>query len=401
MNKLIFLMKIAIISCISIILICFNVFASNADIKIRGENKYKSFRIPKVILNSFQDGIPSIALNDIEGNKIPHFENGGDFEIAEYETNYNLKEINNYLKNDDYFIDYEVICDDNIDPNINYLNFNTNNKSFVKNIEINGSYDNQQWELISKDIIYNVDGNFDLTVEFEGMKKYRYYRIKFDNNKDIVEFNENYVTYNELSYTKSNFVESFKAEFGMLLTEDNVTKINISGVQNLFIDKIEIETNSKFKREISLFDKYFSIYNLELGENIYNNTTIPLNGFFSDADVLTLKIENYDDAPIVIDKITVYYHTCDIVFEAGTNKSLTLEILPLEEKPVYDIVNYKENILLSENIDVVSLENIVIDQQLEIVEFKERDYDLILNILLYIVAGIVAMIVFMKLKAAQ
>ena len=389
------------ILCISsiILLICSKVFAHTADIINHGQNKYKSIRLTPEIYNFSNSDLSDLRIIDENNQTIPYFINTSYQTIYKGSYNYPMLRIDSYLKDDKFYFDYALEKEYDSDIQATSIKLASSNTNFAKQVEIFGSYDGINWTKIQDDIIYSVDNNVKLEILFNKTQKFTHYRFRLSNNLEKISFERVELNYDVSISEKSYFTETITPEFSREEQENN-THIHINGLKNLKLNEITIVSDSVFKRNASTPINSKEIYNLNFGDEKYCDTTLEMNWHIPDQDIFTLIIHNNDDKPINIDSIIVTYFADELVFDGSSSNSYTLKFGtdPSAKKPMYDIANYKEEVL-KQNIDKLTLSNITFDDKTK--QENEVNYELIFNITVIIVTIILGVITINKLRKTR
>ena len=144
--------------------------------------------------------------------------------------------------------------------------------------------------------------------------------------------------------------------------QDINTLIKLSGLQNIKLDSITLETDSIFKRRVIFADIYEKmLYNLHFQETEYSDLILPLAGFRMNTDTAVLVIENNDDQPIEVKQVLVKYYADEVIFNGAGRAEFVLKFgnQKYTEPPAYDLVNYQEQIL-QEGYDLLPLRDLKI-----------------------------------------
>jgi len=262
--------------------------------------------------------------------------------------------------------------------------------------------------------VYALDYSFSARIINSGTKKYK--AVKFtpqiynntvenladleifdDNNEPVPYFiNSFYESLGEKEY----FTETFSPDFDVVQKE-NSTVIKVKGLKNLRLCGISLVTPSMFKRNVT-FDSRASkmLYNLSFENVEQKDLTLSLEPYKVTSDTGEIVIDNKDDKPIKVSAIEVSYLVDELVFEGSGSSGYTLKFGNSEiYKPKsYDLSNYREYIL-SEGYDVLSIKDVKGSPAKEPAPVKEPyDYKPVFNIAISIVAVILAIIIFLKIK---
>jgi len=375
-----------------------NAFAHTATIENAGENQYKSVRLTPEIYNFANSNLSDILIKDESGENVPYFVNN--VNMINYETDkqtYPMTLINSYIRDDNFYFDYKVSNIPDRDIVATSIELTTRNTGFAKNIQLYGSYDNINWEFIQSDMLYSVEGNSKLDIEFMKTNKYTHYRFKLGNNLEKISFGSATLIYNYSTQEKIYFIENINPEF-TVEEKEKKTFINIEGLKNLRIAEIIIDSDSMFQRTInSPFRNSREIYNLSFNGASYTDTAIAFNGETSKNDIFVLTIENGDDKPINIRGITVGYYADELVFEGGKSRKYTINFGVDDKKtaPIYDIDKYKHEILKGD-LDRLDIQNVIYDSPME--EQEQYDYKTVFNSAVVAIAVILGFVIAFRLR---
>lgn len=394
MKKRIFnlILLISLLSCTAL-----GAFAHSAKIEISGNSDYKSVRLPLEVINNANYDLSDILIKDESNNIVPYFINSVYITKEINIKNYPMVVSDSFIKDDKQYFDVML---SEMEPNDivgTSLEISVEQKNFVKDVEILGGYDGMNWEFVCTSTIYNVDKHIKAGVDLPNLSKYTHYRICVNVASDPINIIGVNLFYNEVIDQTNYFIEDFQPDF----TVENIDKstfIKLTGMQNIEINKIQIDTQSMFSRDIILpSGKSYPIYNLMFDDEKYTDTTINLNGESSLDDEYVLKINNYDDAPIEVQSITVSYFTKEIVFAGEQNSKYTLEFSGDSSisAPKYDIINYKSQIL-DGNIDALEISDIDFEQQETVPD--QKDYSFIVNIVVVVTAVVLGFVILFNMK---
>jgi len=382
--------------CFMVCILCTNVFAHTAQIINKGENKYKSLRLTPHVYNLANRDLSDLRLKDEKGNIIPYFINSSYSASYQESHIYPMILIDSFEKDDFFYFDYKIDKDFDHDILVTSIVFNTKNEGFAKRVNILGSYDGVKWTAIQEDTIYNVDNNRNLEIKFSSTQKYTHYRLKLSNNLEKLSFDNVELCYSEEKIKTDYFIENLIHEY-TVEEKGKETHINISGLKNLRLDEIMITSDDIFKRDASTPNGVEEIYNLSFGNERYSDTTLQMDQYVSKSDIFTVVIHNKDDKPIQISSVAVKHYTDELIFDGSTGEVFILEFGADDtlQKPVYDIANYKSDVL-RQQIDKLEISNISVSQPAQIE--KEADYTLVFNITVIVVAIILGAIILIRLK---
>jgi hypothetical protein len=321
-------------------------FSHEANIEIKGENRYKSVRLIPHVYNASNRALSDLLIRN-SGENVPYFINSSVGKTNETRETYLMRLINSYKENDNFFFDYRLAVTLNRDIMATSIEFSTGNADFAKQVIVFGGYDNIHWEFVQSDMLYVVDSKSKLNIDFKSPQKYTHYRLKFENNLEQISFYDVNLVYSLQISEETYFIESFTPEF-TVETLDKTTRITIEGLKNLRLCDLQIETDSMFIRKARAsrgIEK--ELYNLSINGTTYTDTVLPLNRLVSESDIFTVSISDGDDKPVNITGITARYYADDLVFQVDAGGVYRLEFGAelTRAAPVYDIERYKNEIL--------------------------------------------------------
>ncbi|WHH60199.1 hypothetical protein [Petroclostridium sp. X23] len=372
-------------------------FSYSASIENMGDKKYKAVRLTSEIYNQIQEDMADLAIYD-NNEPIPYFINS--FTENEIETKkiYEMKLINSFVKDEHFYYDYAVQKPQNEDVTATSIEMQIDKEDFAKKVEIYGGYDNIHWEKIQDDILYNVGGSKKLEITFDGVKKYTYYRFKISNNLEEVSFSSVKVKYNTILQKKEYFTNTISPAF-TIEEKENTTVIKVRSIKNLKLSSITLNTDSIFKRNVAFAGSASKmLYNLEFENTQYRDLTIPLGICRITSDTAEIVIDNQDDKPIKVLGIEIKYLVDELIFESSESNEYILKFgnSEIQSPKRYDISNYREHIV-NEGYDVLRLKEIKAESSAVPIKIH-YDYKLIFNIVISVVAVVMGIVVFLKLK---
>jgi hypothetical protein len=376
-------------------------FSHDAEIKIEGENRYKSVRLTPQVYNAANRSLSDLLIKNGEEN-IPYFINSSVGKTNETRETYLMRLINSYKEDDNFFFDYKLAFANDGDVIATSIEFSTRDTGFAKSTEVYGGYDNKHWEYVQNDMLYAVDSKSKLSIDFTRPQKYTHYRLKFANNLEQISFNSVNLVYSLQISEETYFIESFSPKF-TVETKDKITKILIEDLKNLRLCDLQIETDTMFIRKVKVNGgNEKELYNLSVNGTTYTDTVLPLNRQISENDIFTVFITDGDDKPINVKSVTVRYYADDLVFQGDSFQRNEGNVYKLEfgvdfkrAAPVYDIERYKNEILKG------PVDRLVLGDIVYVKVEPEREpvsYRIIFNIVVSAVGLLLAALIILKLK---
>ena len=322
-------------------------FAHNASIEIEGGNRYKSVRLTPQIYNAAHSRLIDLLIKDPNGETVPYFINSSLRETNASRETWLLMLTDSYTKDNYFYFDYKLAAERNSDTIATSIEFSTGNTGFAKSVDLMGSHDGINWDFVQSDTLYAVEGKSNLAVNFRQPQKFTHYRLKLANNLEQIFFDSVNLVYSTEKNEETWFIESLAPVF-TVESGDKKTKIIMEGLKNLRLCDMEIETDSMFIRNVSAPGRIKKeLYHLSINNELYNNTSLPLDRYISGDETYAVVIDDADDRPISIKGLTVRYYADDLVFEGRAGETYTLEFgaEPVKAAPVYDIGRYRNEIL--------------------------------------------------------
>lgn len=376
-------------------------YSSSVTIQNRGAKKYKGIRLDSKIANKSNHDLSDLLLVNQKNEIVPYFLNGYAEDSSRITKSYEMKLINSFVKEPNFFYDYTLINPIKGDMQATSIEVTTPDKNFVKNVTLLGSYDNLNWEMVQNDIFYSVEGNQKLNINLNGIKKFTHYRFQIAGLLDRISFNSVILIFNQDLQRKEYFLETLTPQF-IVITENRFTKVTINSLRNLDLYDLTIETNDMFKRKVSFDNQQTKIlYNLVFKNNKYMDLAIPLEFYKVLNDTAELLIENNDDKPIQINKILIRRFVNELVFDGSNTASFILKFgnPSINNPPSYDIVSYKESII-QEGYDLLSIGDI----KAEPTPIppppppKPKNYQWLFNLIIIVVAILLGFILLVRVK---
>jgi len=406
-------MKKRIISLITILLFAQLLFSETdlgnwqcvKDIKVKGENKYKSFFLDDEVYQYAENDLTDLRIVDENQEFLPYYINRT-FKTKEKENKrFDAKIVLQYrsaVKNDfSYTYDFQVIPS-NKDIIGNKLELRIDTVEYSKQVEVFGRAESSDWIFIKKDTIYNLNGYSRTSISFNRSLAYNFYRIKIVDNRDDIKINKCTLNYNvlkdkDLEYTKYKDLK-FKTE-----EKDDHSIIKIKNPKNLNIIDMDLSIKGNFNRRYIVYENTtdrtissgkiynFNLKNTDISERSIEFTYTPLQ-----SRAFYLKIYNKDDRPLKIEKIRAEYTIDKIIFEDKGSKTYKLSFGNKKaDKPDYDIETYKKYIK-SEDIDEGSIGRITVLKKGKAA--SKFNYKLIFNISIIVFSIILVIFLVFVLK---
>ena len=370
------------------------------DINISYPRQYQAIALTPEILN--RAGTNALrVVNRETGEEAPFFIHNSILEEELQEVYVSLNFIRSATYEEYYYLDFEVLNDANRDSIISHLQLISLQEEFLKNVDVFGSYDNQNWEFIATSLIYSVADVYQNEIDLLGSHRYSFYRLRIPTPQEWVAFDVN----GWHRYTSAEFVPFVGVADAYFYTEssDLSTTVTLSGLadtnaslENLRIIGIHIETDSFFKRSVRKNDNSppITLYRLFFQDTELENTFIPFPNI-PQAEQISFTITDYDDRPINIQSITVEYAIDYVIFRAEAGQEYSLLFGGNLMRPRYDIENFRD-LIIQEGFSVAQLDSTAaLAAQGDV---TERDFTLLFNIAIGVAGVLLAVIALAAVK---
>jgi hypothetical protein len=372
-------------------------FSSSVIIQNKGIKKYKGIRLTPEILNTANSYHSDLLLLNQKSEMVPYFINRYREDTTKVTQFYDMKLIHSFVNDPDFYFDYLVVNPPKGDMQATSIEVTTENQNFVKNVSVLGSYDNKNWENVQSDLFYQVEGNQKLSLHFDGIKKFTYYRFQMGGLSERISFSSVKLVYNQELQSKEYFLETITPRF-TVTTEGKLTKVVVDDIKNLTLYDIRIETDDMFKRSVSFAGYSKILYHLAFKNSQYKDLTIPMNGYQEINDLGLVTILNQDDKPIQIKKIVIRRYVEELVFDGSKADSFILKFgnPAIKEPPRYDVASYKENII-QEGYDLLPVGEIKTEPPPPPPP-KPKNYQWLFNTIIVFVAILMGFILLIRVK---
>ncbi len=386
---------------LSVVFLCNVSAVHTVEIVNKSGSEYKSIRLTPEIYKYAKSDLSDLLIKDETGAIVPYFIYNDYIETQNIvESSAQLEIIDDFVKDDDSYYDFKAETEENVDILATSIDFTIDSYNFAKEVQLLGSFDGLNWDFITSETLYYVDGNSKLDIDFGEPLKFTHYRLKIINNIEKIVPVQGSLRYSDVDVSRNYFTASHDVEFEVQTEagEDTMT-LSLLNVKNLTLSAIEIETDSQFSRVFDVLGSTQHLFNFEVDGVQYSDLKIPLNNIKSTSDTMQIVIHNNDDVPIDISGIKVYYLADDLVFLGEDAKTFTLEFgNPNAEKPYYDIVNYQD-IILKTQIQPLEISNTRINQTVADGGDPPKDYSVVFNWVIIAVSVVLGYVIVSKLIA--
>lgn len=365
------------------------------------------------IFNNYYEtdnNLNSLRIVDGKGEYVPYFLESGEgsnrLSKVREDSNSTTYKITNLEKATVNYVPYTMT-----------FNKPNNNKEYIANVEVYGSNDDTDYELITKDILYFTDGRIKDFIELADCENYSYFKVVYEQNTEIPDFTDINIKYGY--YKSEDLTELQKLQEGdtnidmayevTQLNDTNETEIIIHFIDGLYVDNIEIFADGVFVRDVVFDDNIYEIYNYSKdGMPITNTKVYADSQNFCEEYSKKIIIKNNDDKPINITGVNVTYRYERAVFESSGVDNYYVEFGNRNlEEPIYDIQKLRSKII-DEGYDILELGEVETTDVFEPIEPYDENEDLLSSLLEndidwlnVTVVGVAVVLVFIVINAVK
>lgn len=197
-----------------------------------------------------------------------------------------------------------------------------------------------------------------------------------------------------------NLLESLLPAF-VLHNEEKLTRISLHGLKNCKLYDIQIETNDMFKRTCSFGGREKVLYQLKFQTNQTQDLTIPLDGMIVTGDAEELIINNNDDQPIQVTRITVRRYVDSLIFDGSNADYFVLKFgnPMIMQPPRYDISSYRDSII-REGFDILAVGDII-QEPLSLPPPKPKKIQWLFNTILGLIIILIGFVLLTRIKKSD
>ncbi len=234
------------------------------------------------------------------------------------------------------------------------------NNNIIKYYTVSGSNDTENWfGLVSNKRLNYLNSKqktfTEKVIEFP-LNNYRFIRIDFDDKHSLpINILDAGVYRSKFFVQEPSIIDNFKQESitpenrkttQLKFTANSSHKVNtiaFSITSDFFLRKAKIIVKEKrtIKKRIETYDKIIAIFQL----NSKNNNTFDVRGL--NTNEFYVEIENEDNPPLTIDKITFFQDPIYMVTNLNKDEKYNIIIDSTLLKPKYDIGNFISNTISS------------------------------------------------------
>ena len=319
----------------------------------QGKSQYRSVYLDEGVYAKARSDLVDIRIVDAEGDFVPYYIDSGYAENAAKDTDYSAKLISTIQKDNDTLIDFQIIpLHENTDIQVNLLKVTLPPQAFLKYVEVSGSHDGNQWEVVEKSTLYNTEKLEKSSIELSKLYKFSYYRLRIIDNVEKVAFTQLKLHHNEQESRWKAYTKNVTPGYAQV-HENRQTKITVQNDQRLKVKKLILNVEGNFRRTYDLLDingktipigSLKELYNLNFKDIQIRETSIRLTSPIA-LEQMVIRINNEDNAPLHIRGISFEYDIDKLVFEDKGSKDYRLVYgNPNAVKPKYEMVGFKTHI---------------------------------------------------------
>ena len=360
-------------------------------------NGYKAFRLTPDIYNAINADCSDLLVW-ADGAVQPYFLNNWESTESAQTKSYPLEQAASFVKDSDQYLDYRIreAASAGTDILATSIHVQTD-EQFVKDLELWGSYDGLKWESVCRDTLYRVADSSKLHIDLPAGAKYTWYRFCLAGDQQPVRFAEVRLQYDAKLVQTQPFIETYLPAF--TVTEDGKdTVLALAGLRHVPLAELILVSDDTFQRTVRAGSSSETLYRLPFGGQTYQQLALPMHSYQSSGDILELRIQNRDDAPITITSVIARYYANDVVFKTPSSDIAFLYFgnPAVTTAPRYDIASYKDYVL-TEGYDILPPAPVQILLE-EAEPTTPKDYTAVLNIVVTVAAVVLAVIILLMMR---
>jgi hypothetical protein len=331
-----------------------NEWRFSKSIELQGSGKYHRLFLDEDVYKAAREDLGDVRIIDDKGQFVPFYVDSGASKASNKQVIYKSALIDSVKKNNDTLLDFRI---DPLDTTKDILGNRLSlslpaAQAFLKHLEIYGSYDGNQWELLKKDHVYRTEQLEKSTVMLDSMYKFAYYRIKILDNVENLVFPQLQLVHSTLETSWQEFAKTVVLPYEV--KQDNgQTLLTISNNNQLRITKVLLEAGGSFTRSYTVqgadgkdiaVEGKRELYRLDFKDVQLQNTAISGVAPIVQSK-FTIRINDQDSPPINLTGLKVDYFIDKLVFEYQTGR--TYQLLYGNGgagRPSYDISSFRQQI---------------------------------------------------------
>ncbi|WP_379133025.1 DUF3999 family protein [Paenibacillus sp. sgz500958] len=322
-------------------------------LQTEASGKYHELYLDEEVYAKAAGDLRDLRIADSGGGFVPFFIESGREAAVEQNIIYAATQVHKEKKQQETLIDYAVTpLQLNTDIQGNKLIFTLPGESFLKHVQVFGSYDGITWEDLIKDDLYRTGGVEKNSVELGAIYKYGYYRLSVKNNVEDLDFPSLQLLHRTSEVKSTDFKRAGTPQYEVK-EEPGLTRIVINNGDRLKVTKVSVGSGGNFSRRYEVRDESGSniavegngeLYRLDFKDvQITGTDIVALEPISSPS--FTITVSNGDDTPLEITNVRTEYLVDKLVFaETGQGPYRLLYGNSAASTPQYDIVKFRTQI---------------------------------------------------------
>lgn len=325
-----------------------------------GTHDYYSVELSGIHYRNAQVGLDDLRVRDSRGVYCPYVLNSSrneeTSELLSYETaaiGIVTEEIDNMPV---VHHDFQVV-DFSDEGEINTFILESGADNFSCQVRIFARTAKSEWLPVATDTVYRLDDVEKMFVELDEVSLYQFWRITVDSPSPFASLSLIPRLDRKRSETQG-FLKEIVLDFEDGTEKAGRTILTVKNPDRLRLVSLTLETPVLFKRHVTLEKGHRGpgsgntrlaskqLYRIPSGEDLVVDTTIEPDAPWIQNESIDIIIEDLDDEPLPVERITARYKTDYLVFKPSGHPPYVLvygnETL---ETPVYDLAAYKDEVL--------------------------------------------------------
>jgi len=319
-----------------------------------GESDYYSIELSGAQYRNARPDLADLRVRDSRGVYCPYVLNSSRDEETSEQRSYATAPIGVAVEKKDgeaiAHHDFQVV-DFTGEGEVNAIALETAAADFSCQVRVFARTAKGEWLPVATDTVYRLDDVVKLSVEMDDVPLYQFWRITVDAPSPFASLSVTPRLDRKRSESRG-FLKETSVDFSVAeMNDEGRTVLSVQNPDRLRLVSLTLETEALFKRNVELRSgeerlAAKQLYRRPSGGEMAVDTTIesPGDGFRDES--FEIIIENRDDEPLRVGRITAQYRIDYLIFKSSGYPPYALlygnESL---EKPSYDIASYKDEIL--------------------------------------------------------
>ncbi|MCQ4087967.1 DUF3999 family protein [Saccharibacillus sp. JS10] len=331
------------------------------EIQVTQSSQYQSLFLDSDIYGRAQNNLGDIRIVNASGKFMPYYLDTGEYGERGLDREYRLEEVRRAVGANTTKFDFRVIPSaQNEDVRGSRLTFELPKTSFLKNVQIEGSYDGKRWEAVTQSELYSTsEGAYRNTIELNSPVTYSYYRVTAPVGNDSFDLTAGKLIDVATAVSGEAFLRTEEIPFNVE-SADSMSEVVLYNADKLKIDRIKLDATAS--DGASGFSRMFYV-NREKGIGANTRILSPsrlnrlqLSGSKIDDTEIRLAepidnekpivvIDNGGNSPLNIQSVKVSYRVDRLVFEdTGSGPYRIVYGAENQQMPDYDIYAFRTEI---------------------------------------------------------